>query len=164
MRADAFIEEIGHSLGMNPITHKSQDYIYLIRGDPMLSLINIAMVDLIFINLFWGLINLLPVFPLDGGQISRELFSWFMAGRGVRPSLGLSIAVAGFMCLNALAAYNGHPLIPWIPAGDLYTALVFGILALNNFLELQQHQAPPSRGGWSDDRAPWERDPDYWKR
>ena len=30
--------------------------------------------DLLFVNIFWGLVNLLPVFPLDGGQISRELF------------------------------------------------------------------------------------------
>src|SRR5262249_8193181 len=31
---------------------------------------------LMFINLVWALFNLLPVWPLDGGQVSRELFGW----------------------------------------------------------------------------------------
>src|SRR5437016_2491445 len=30
---------------------------------------------LLWINLFWGLLNLLPVWPLDGGQISGEVAS-----------------------------------------------------------------------------------------
>src|SRR5262249_20643518 len=28
---------------------------------------------LVFVNLYWGIFNLLPVFPLDGGQVCREL-------------------------------------------------------------------------------------------
>jgi len=32
--------------------------------------------QMLFINLFWPLLNLLPIWPLDGGQISRELFTW----------------------------------------------------------------------------------------
>ncbi len=28
---------------------------------------------LLYVNIFWGLMNLLPVIPLDGGQITREL-------------------------------------------------------------------------------------------
>src|SRR5205814_369500 len=31
----------------------------------------IALRYLEFINLWWGLVNLLPVYPLDGGQITR---------------------------------------------------------------------------------------------
>jgi hypothetical protein len=80
--------------------------------------------------------------------------------------LGLSIAVAGLLCLNTLAAYNGQPLIPLLPVErkGLFTALLFGMLALSNFMELQQTNQSRSRGDWNDDRAPWERDPDYWKR
>ena len=29
---------------------------------------------LLWVNVFWGLINLVPVFPLDGGQVARQLF------------------------------------------------------------------------------------------
>jgi stage IV sporulation protein FB len=164
-RAEAFLEEIGWSLGLFEfVSDRYREYVGYFRDNLSLSLVNRAVIDLILINLFWGLINLLPVFPLDGGQISRELFDRAMPGRGIRPSLWLSIAVAGLMCLNSLAAYNGQPLIPKLPAGGLYTALLFGLLALSNFMELQQSNQPPSRSGWSDDRAPWERDPDYWKR
>jgi membrane-associated protease RseP (regulator of RpoE activity) len=154
-RAEALVGETGYYLGIiHPFDPK-----YLETN-----LANYALYFLVQINLFWGLVNLLPVFPLDGGQISRELFNWAMPGRGIRPSLGLSIAVAGLMCLNSLAAYNGHPLIPKLPAGGLYTAFLFGLLALSNFMELQQTNQSRSRGSWGDDRAPWERDPDYWKR
>ncbi len=31
------------------------------------------LVMLLVINLFWGLFNLLPIFPLDGGQVTREV-------------------------------------------------------------------------------------------
>ena len=30
---------------------------------------------ILFVNIVWALVNLLPVYPLDGGQISRELFT-----------------------------------------------------------------------------------------
>jgi Zn-dependent protease len=154
-RAEAFLRETGQLLGMRlPVDARYAET----------TLLNEAVWYLAQINLFWGLVNLLPVFPLDGGQISRELFNGAMPGRGVRPSLGLSIAVAGLMCLNSLAAYNGQPLIPKLPAGGLYTAFLFGLLALSNFMDLQQQNPPSSRGGYGDDRAPWERDPDYWKR
>ena len=32
--------------------------------------LNLLIVDLLVINILWGMINLLPVFPLDGGQIA----------------------------------------------------------------------------------------------
>jgi len=35
--------------------------------------------NLLFICIAWGLLNLLPIYPLDGGQISREVFLWFNA-------------------------------------------------------------------------------------
>src|SRR6266446_8237862 len=33
----------------------------------------VAIEDLLLINLVWALVNLLPMWPLDGGQISRDL-------------------------------------------------------------------------------------------
>ena len=29
----------------------------------------------LLVNIFWGILNLLPVYPLDGGQVARELFT-----------------------------------------------------------------------------------------
>ena len=119
------------------------------------------------INLYWPILNLLPIWPLDGGQVSRELFDWFIPGRGRRASLGLSMAVSSLIALNALVAVankSREGFIPHLPAGQEYTIFLFGLLALSNFLEFQQTSAP-SRG-WEREsrRAPWEQDPDYWKK
>ena len=39
------------------------------------SALNTAIGDLLWINIWWGLLNLLPIYPLDGGRITRELFT-----------------------------------------------------------------------------------------
>lgn len=45
-------------------------------------------------NIYWGLINLLPIYPLDGGQIARSLFQVYDAREPVRHSLVLSMVAA----------------------------------------------------------------------
>jgi Zn-dependent protease len=114
------------------------------------------------INLYWALLNLLPVWPLDGGQVSRELCEWLIRYNGVRASLWLSISIAGALAVNSLMAVNGRPLIPHVPTGGLYMALLFGMLALNNYFELQQ--TPPSSGGWGEKHRVWLDDQDDWRR
>jgi Zn-dependent protease len=109
------------------------------------------------INLFWGLMNLLPVWPLDGGQISREVFTSFTPNNGLRMSLVLSIVIA--VAIAVIAAVGVVKLI----GQDWYLAILFGLLALSSFQMLQQLRSryqPEER----EELAPWERDPDYWKR
>src|SRR5260370_36429350 len=48
--------------------------------------------DLLFVNFYWGLMNLLPVYPLDGGQAARALFESASPYRGRRRSLIVSAA------------------------------------------------------------------------
>jgi Zn-dependent protease len=146
-----------------------QDLLYLLRIEhhPSLqtpTLMTEALWFLLQINLFWGLVNLLPVYPLDGGQISRDLFNWFMQGRGIRPSLGLSLFVAGFIAINALLAAADRPLpgIGQYLPGGMYIGILFGLLALGNYQEMQQTR-PPSDYRRASDPPPWERDADYWK-
>ena len=104
--------------------------------------------QLIFINLTWGLVNLLPVWPLDGGQVSREVFDALAPGRGLNVSLGLSFLVAGVFALHCgMAAYD-RPLLP-LNIGSTYPAIMFGLLALQSFQMLQQLQAEQR---WQDDR------------
>jgi membrane-associated protease RseP (regulator of RpoE activity) len=62
-------------------------------------------VSLLFINIFWGVINLFPVYPLDGGQIARELFQMFSAD-GVRQSLWLSLVTAAGLALVGFAVLH----------------------------------------------------------
>ena len=74
-----------------------------------------AYYTLFFVNLVWPIMNLLPVWPLDGGQISREWFTFFTPRNGVRFSLHLSIGVCVLLAFHALVAWKmGRGLIPFL--------------------------------------------------
>ncbi|MFP6694564.1 MAG: site-2 protease family protein, partial [Pirellulales bacterium] len=88
---------------------------------------------LIQINLFWGLVNLLPVYPLDGGQISREIFLRANPHDGVRQSLLLSIFTGAGIAVCALMVFE-----------RMFMALLFGYLAFSSYTVLQQMSG---RGG-----------------
>jgi stage IV sporulation protein FB len=120
---------------------------------------------LILVNLFWGIFNLLPVFPLDGGQVAKELCEARWRGRGLLIAFKISIAVAAAVAIYSLVCAieersGGGPLtdnLPWwVPRGSIFTAILFAMLAVQNYQFLQQvgrgiyYEAP-------DDRVPWER-------
>ena len=54
-----------------------------------------ALFQLAFINLYWGLVNLLPIYPLDGGQVARTGMTAWWGYNGLRQSIVLSILAAG---------------------------------------------------------------------
>ena len=54
---------------------------------------------LVQINLFWGLVNLLPVWPLDGGQATQILLTFYDRSRGQRWGHVVSLLVAGAVAL-----------------------------------------------------------------
>lgn len=93
--------------------------------------------SLMYVNVFWGLVNLLPVYPLDGGQISRELFLLGNQGRGIEWSLWLSFAVAVGMAIYALVALDQSVLM----------VMMFVYLAVNSYLALQQYRGRGGYGG-----------------
>jgi hypothetical protein len=51
------------------------------------------------VNLFWTLLNLLPVLPLDGGHLLRILLEGVFGIRGLKLTLFLSVVLAAFLCL-----------------------------------------------------------------
>jgi stage IV sporulation protein FB len=55
--------------------------------------------NLIWINLYWGLVNLLPVLPLDGGQVTQSLLAWLRFRDPVRVAMQISVAIAGAAAL-----------------------------------------------------------------
>lgn len=55
----------------------------------------LALTYAIFINVFWSLVNLLPVLPLDGGNVVHSLLSLASGRDAERGARYLSIAVAG---------------------------------------------------------------------
>ena len=84
--------------------------------------------DLLLVNILWGLINLLPVYPLDGGQIAREVFTLRAARAGIIRSLQLSIATAAVVACYALLQKQ------------VYVGLMFGFLAYGSFRALSEYR------------------------
>ncbi len=89
---------------------------------------------LLFISVTWGLVNLLPIYPLDGGQISREACLAIRAGDGVRLSLRLSLWTAAAMAVLGLTQWNSY-----------FVAFMFGYLAFQSFTMLKFYSG---RGRW----------------
>ncbi|MGY8767806.1 MAG: metalloprotease [Pirellulales bacterium] len=54
-----------------------------------------------YINIYWGIMNLVPVYPLDGGKISREICVAMNIREGLRISLIISLLAAGCVALFA---------------------------------------------------------------
>jgi Zn-dependent protease len=104
---------------------------------------------LVEINLIWPLLNLLPIWPLDGGQITREVCQALAPARGVAFSLGLSMVVSGLLAAHMLMASRGRPLLPYVPAFGMWTALFFAMFCISSFLALQAENERRRR--WSDD-------------
>jgi membrane-associated protease RseP (regulator of RpoE activity) len=77
---------------------------------------------LLWVNVFWGLINLMPVQPLDGGNVARNLFIHYDPLDGLRKSVWLSVITGGLLALIGLLAFR-----------SLYMALLFGFLAFQSY-------------------------------
>ena len=90
------------------------------------NLLNMFVTALLWVNIFWGLINLLPVYPLDGGNVARNVLVQVDPVDGVRKSLWVSV-IAG--ALIAIVAF--------FFLGSLYMAVLFGILAFQSYQSLQ---------------------------
>jgi Zn-dependent protease len=82
---------------------------------------------MLFVNIFWGLVNLVPVFPLDGGQVAREILTHRDRYNGLAHTLQLSIGVGIVVAVFFL-----------LIAQERYAAMMFGLLAISNYLMLQQ--------------------------
>jgi stage IV sporulation protein FB len=91
---------------------------------------NTLIADLLQVNIFWGLINLLPVYPLDGGQVMREVCTLRRPRQGIVLSLRISIATGIVMALAALLVMD-----------SLYTAVMFGYLAFMSYRTLQSYES-----------------------
>ena len=80
----------------------------------------------IFLNLIWTVLNLLPVFPLDGGQATRAVMQQIDGVDGVRNSIYLSMGAAALIVVYAVSTQ------------DLFIAIFFGFMAYQNWQSLQQ--------------------------
>ena len=85
---------------------------------------------IVFANLGWGLLNLLPMLPLDGGKMMASFFELLAPGRGGRAALYASIAVAIVVAPLALMA-------------RMYMLVLYcGLAVWSNVAELRRRPAP----------------------
>ncbi|HEY2016280.1 MAG TPA: site-2 protease family protein [Bryobacteraceae bacterium] len=87
--------------------------------------------DLLFVNFYWGLVNLLPIYPLDGGHAARAVLEQYDPFGGRRKSLILSIAVAAAIVFIAL------------PQRNMYLVLMFAILGVSSAQLLEDEPRRP---------------------
>lgn len=90
--------------------------------------VNTFLRNLFFINILWGAINLLPIYPLDGGQISREVCQLSDPRQGLILSLRISMIAAIAMAIVGLS---------W----GLFTVVMFGYLAYSSYKTLEAYRA-----------------------
>jgi Zn-dependent protease len=84
----------------------------------------------VVLNLFWALLNLMPVFPLDGGQMARAFMNKIDPRDGVRNSIYLSFGTAVLLTLWALTS------------GGTFMAIFFGFMAYSSWQMLQTYGRP----------------------
>ena len=81
----------------------------------------------LYINLWWGLVNLLPVLPLDGGRVLQGVCNSISPFRGDEYARRISIVVGGLTA--AFFLLNGRT----------YAGILFLSLTMSN-VQSGQHQ------------------------
>jgi Zn-dependent protease len=115
------IEAVGERLGLH-------------EGAPPATLFGFAVALFILqVNVLWPLINLLPVPPLDGGQIVREGLAALAIDGAAGIAAGIGLFVAG-----AMAWWSWQQ-------GELFMAMMFASLAMSCWQTLQQGRPPWTR-------------------
>jgi stage IV sporulation protein FB len=91
--------------------------------------VNYMIWQLLWINVLWGAVNLLPIYPLDGGQVSREVCIMGQPRRGMILSLQISTFAAAGMVFVGLS---------W---GSLLVSIFFGYMAYSSYRTLNAYRA-----------------------
>lgn len=94
--------------------------------------LNFFISQLLWVNIGWGIVNLIPILPLDGGNIMRNLYHWIRNPHDERTPLIISVVFGVLAVIAALILLR-----------SLYIALLAAWLTFNNFMALR-------RGYWTD--------------
>jgi len=81
---------------------------------------------LLWINVFWGLVNLLPIYPLDGGNVARYALLKLDPVKGVNKSLWISVIASGAAAVLGL-----------IFLSSVLMAVFFGWMAFQSYLQIR---------------------------
>jgi Zn-dependent protease len=94
---------------------------------------------LVIINLYWSALNLLPIWPLDGGQMSEVVLTRIHAGNGKRWAHIISLVLAGVLAILVYQYYH-----------SIFMAFWFGYFAFTNYQVLQMLNYHARYGGYGD--------------
>ena len=86
-----------------------------------LSFVRFVLWSIVWVNLGWGVLNLLPMMPLDGGNVMSGVFELFAGRRGVNWARWLSLAVAVGLIILMVAMQN------------IIMAVLIAFLAMSNW-------------------------------
>jgi membrane-associated protease RseP (regulator of RpoE activity) len=89
--------------------------------------------DLLQMNLYWSLMNLLPVYPLDGGRLAQSIWTARDPQEGGRHAMLLSAIIAALMAIQAVFAQN------------FYLVVLLGILAVLSIQARDDNARPVGR-------------------
>ncbi|TNE87450.1 MAG: hypothetical protein EP330_18475 [Deltaproteobacteria bacterium] len=96
-----------------------------VSGLPLPGTVPVLVQYLIFLNLFWGIFNLLPIFPMDGGNALGHMLSMKFPRRGWDWTHRVGVVGSGLLILWAISV------------GSVFLA-IFGVLfAWQNWQRLQ---------------------------
>lgn len=83
-----------------------------------------AMIDFyLFPSIFWAVLNLVPVLPLDGGRVAYSVVQ--LRGGDVTQAIWISVIASAIVALYGFSS------------GQTYMAIMFMILGINNYQRLQ---------------------------
>jgi hypothetical protein len=88
-------------------------------------LVDFTLTMFVFVNLGWGILNLIPMMPLDGGNIMASFFELFAKGKGRIAARWVSLALSAAILAWALATMN------------IWILVLVGFMAYSNFRSLQ---------------------------
>lgn len=111
--------------------------------------LHLALHWLIWINMFWGLVNLVPLFPLDGGQICMNFLRMKKGYSG--ELLALKISIATCIALGVWAFTSNR----------VFLAMFCGYFAYENYQLMQR--GGPSGGMRAERLESWQKPSDWWK-
>jgi stage IV sporulation protein FB len=105
-----------------------------------------AYFDLLWINLFWGLFNLVPIFPLDGGQLAQVFLTMHNRREAAIRTHAMGLVVAGLLAVYLFSREQ------------YYTAFFVASLGVMN---LQLYQAAKMN---QNSYSHYDENDDWWRR
>lgn len=119
--------------GVNVVLGSIALVIVLITGLPDEFLARSAVQAWLFVNLGWAAFNLMPIWPLDGGHVTR--YALATPGRPQRETLRLSLTISMVAAGLLIAAGLYYR--------QLFVAILLGFILFSNYQEYQRLKGPP---------------------